>query len=72
MLKIILIEVDCIQLFESKRTGFHKGSYSRDLSDLGRNEDAINSYSKALEIDPQYAEAYFARVRYYFQYLSGN
>ena len=31
------------------------------LSDLGRTEEAIKDYSTAIEINPQYANAYYNR-----------
>ena len=36
------------------------------LSDMGRGEDALNDYTKAIEIDPQSAEAYFNRGWFIF------
>ena len=40
--------------------------------DLGREQDALNDYTKAIKIDPQYAEAYNNRGRFYFPILLGN
>ena len=31
------------------------------LHDLGKKEDAINDYSKAIEINPQYVDSYVNR-----------
>ena len=42
------------------------------LNDLGRKEDALNDYTKAIKINPQYAEAYNNRGRYYHQYFLRN
>ena len=38
---------------------------------MEREEDALNDYTKAIEIDPQYAEAYNYRGRYNLQYVLG-
>ena len=37
----------------------------------GRKEEAIRDYSKAIDINPQYGNAYSNRG-YYFNYLLGN
>ena len=31
------------------------------LDDLGRKEEAIKDYTKAIEIDPKYSKAYYNR-----------
>ena len=31
------------------------------LDDLGRKKEAVEDYTKAIEIDPQYVDAYFNR-----------
>ena len=38
--------------------------------DLGRIEDAFNDFTIAIEIDPQYSEAYISRGSQYFQIFS--
>ena len=35
------------------------------LIDLGRKEEALIDYNKAIEINPIYAKAYYNRGRYY-------
>ena len=42
------------------------------LNDLGRKEDAINDFIKVIEINPQYAYAYYNKGILYYQYLLGN
>ena len=44
----------------------------KSLSDLGRKEDAIKDYTKAIEINPQYFKAFFNRGILYYQYLLGK
>ena len=43
----------------------------KSLSDLGRKDDAIKDYTKAIEINPQYFEAFFNRGILYDQYFLG-
>ena len=38
---------------------------------MGRKEDAINDYTKAIEVNPQYFKAFFNRGTYYYQSLLG-
>ena len=38
------------------------------LDDLGRKKDAIKDYTKAIEINPEDADAYNNRGIYYYQY----
>ena len=42
------------------------------INDLGRKEDAINDYTKAIEINPLEYKAYHDRGRYHHQHLLGN
>ena len=39
------------------------------FSDLRREEDAINDYTKAIEIDPKYADAYNNRGTFFFNFF---
>ena len=41
------------------------------LSELGRKEDAINNFTKAIEINPQFAEAFFNIGILYYKYFIG-
>ena len=41
------------------------------LNNLGRKEDAIYDYTKAIEINPRHAKAYINRGTQYCQYLLG-
>ena len=41
------------------------------MFDLGRIEDAINDYTKAINNNPQNASAYKHRGRYYFKSILG-
>ena len=41
------------------------------MSVLGRNEEAIKDYTKAIEINPQDHEVYFNMGYYYVYYLNG-
>ena len=42
------------------------------LHNLGKNEDPIIDYSKAIEINPQYANAYVNRGKYFYSSTQGN
>ena len=42
------------------------------FNDLGKYEDAIIDYTKAIEIDPLFVGAYIKRGRYHLQYLLGD
>ena len=53
LLFLILIEVKLFLIFQGIA-----------LKDLGRNEEAIADYSKAIEIDPKDAKPYFNRGNY--------
>lgn len=57
----------------SAQEWFQKGyglsiqAYEREeVTNLRKNKDAINAFTKALKVDPQYAEAYFQRGGVYF------
>ena len=51
MLKLIIIEVENIL----------KSYLGNVLFELGRKPEAINDFTKAIELNPNYADAYFKR-----------
>lgn len=38
---------------------------------MGKKEEAIDNYSKVIEINPQFADAYINRGWYHIKYLLG-
>ena len=62
MLQHIITEVD---IFDQYFLGI-------SLDDLGRKEDAINDFTKAIEINPQDASAYYNRGRYILSIFPRN